>query len=722
MRRLSDHPTALRRILLAGSALALSVLSCGREPTAPGGNGDVVRSQALAFITEFPSGLPVFEAAGGSGVAFTKVHVFLTNPDGSVALDKFIDFPADKTDLTVTLDVLLPANSPTSGVPLTLNLDYVNADGVTVFHGGPATVTAVPKTADGPPPPSPVTIPIAYTGPGADAKRVRITPGALSVKTGAPFSFTADALDASGNVVPNTPIVFSVQGTGATINAATGQGTAGATRAVVQVTAALLTGPTDAATLTIVSPPATIAAASGDNGENQTANVNGTLAKPVIVKVTASDGGPAGGVTVTFAAHDGGAPGAATAVTSAEDGTAQTTWKLGPGAGPQTMTVTADGVTGSVVFHATAKALDPVKMVVATAPPAAVAAGSAFGLTVNAVDADNDVATGFTGDVTAALGSGAPTGASLTGTTTVHATNGVATFTDLRINLPGTYTLSLSTPTLPTIATPSLTVTAGAPAKLVFHDYPSTAVAGTYIDPFTVTVEDALGNVVTSFHDRITMSSNGPTAAALAAASAPARRDAASLAPAASVRAASPATVNTRRAGTAPTAGTTPAEALDGTTSVNAENGVATFNLLKLTAAGSYTLTASATGVTSATGGDLVITPAAAASVEIVSGDGQLGPGGVAFPSPVVVRVVDAFENAVPGVSVSFTPVGGGTANPSSATTNGSGTAQTLWTAIGAAGPKQLSVAATGVSLPLIVKGTTTTASGTPRTWTGATD
>src|SRR5690349_24229429 len=40
------------------------------------------------------------------------------------------------------------------------------------------------------------TIPITYTGPGANAVSVRINPPTLTVTTGAAFTFTAQALDA----------------------------------------------------------------------------------------------------------------------------------------------------------------------------------------------------------------------------------------------------------------------------------------------------------------------------------------------------------------------------------------------------------------------------------------------------------------------------------------------------------------------------------------------
>ena len=128
------------------ATLALSILSCGREPAAPAVSdaGAVRYSRGLAWVAEFPGGLPAFQASGGSGVEFTKVHVVLNNPDGSVALDTVVNFPPGATELQVTLAVLLPASAPASGQPLSLILDYQNAAGQTVFRGGPVTVVAVP--------------------------------------------------------------------------------------------------------------------------------------------------------------------------------------------------------------------------------------------------------------------------------------------------------------------------------------------------------------------------------------------------------------------------------------------------------------------------------------------------------------------------------------------------------------------------------------------------
>jgi len=157
---------------------------------------------------------------------------------------------------------------------------------------------------------------------------------------------------------------------------------------------------------------------------------------------------------------------------------------------------------------------------------------------------------------------------------------------------------------------------------------------------------------------------------------------------------------------------------------VNAIAGVATFAGLKLTAAGSYTLTATSGTIASALGPAFTISAGPASTLSLVSGGGQSVAGGVPFPNPIVVKVSDVFGNGVGGVTVTFTPASGtGTASPPSATSAAStGLAQTSWTPIGVAGPKVLNVTATGLlPNPLVVTGTATTSSGTARTWNGAT-
>jgi hypothetical protein len=65
-----------------------------------------------------------------------------------------------------------------------------------------------------------------------------------------------------------------------------------------------------------------------------------------------------------------------------------------------------------------------------------------------ALDAQDNKATGFTGFVTIAIGrnGGLIMPGALTGTKTVRAVNGYATFSDLSIDKPGTYTLVVTSP------------------------------------------------------------------------------------------------------------------------------------------------------------------------------------------------------------------------------------------------------------------------------------
>lgn len=120
---------------------------------------------------------------------------------------------------------------------------------------------------------------------------------------------------------------------------------------------------------------------------------------------------------------------------------------------------------------------------------------------VTVQDLHGNTATSYEGSVTLAItpGSG-PSRAVLSGTTTVHAINGVGQFTDVSIDKadPG-YTLTTMSDSLEPALSLPFTILAGAPTKLEFTVQPSGAKAGT---PFEtqpkVAVEDSYGNVVTS--------------------------------------------------------------------------------------------------------------------------------------------------------------------------------------------------------------------------------
>jgi hypothetical protein len=100
---------------------------------------------------------------------------------------------------------------------------------------------------------------------------------------------------------------------------------------------------------------------------------------------------------------------------------------------------TASGLT-SATSNAFALTAGPATVLVFSVQPSSVTAGSAIkpNVRVAAFDAFGNAATGFSGNLTLAIAAGTGSGgATLSGTTTLPAVNGVAQFGDLKIDLPG---------------------------------------------------------------------------------------------------------------------------------------------------------------------------------------------------------------------------------------------------------------------------------------------
>ncbi|MFO0950551.1 MAG: MBG domain-containing protein [Isosphaeraceae bacterium] len=152
--------------------------------------------------------------------------------------------------------------------------------------------------------------------------------------------------------------------------------------------------------------------------------------------------------------------------------------------------------TGSV-FDVTAA--PATKLVLTASPPALVTAGAPFALTVSAQDSFGNVDTSFSGSVAVTLANN-PSGGSLAGTTTVNASNGVATLSGLSIAKAGDgYTLQVGSGALSPAVTSPFKVKAGAATKLVVTQAaPASVVAGA---TFTVSVSavDVYGNVDTDY-------------------------------------------------------------------------------------------------------------------------------------------------------------------------------------------------------------------------------
>jgi hypothetical protein len=137
-------------------------------------------------------------------------------------------------------------------------------------------------------------------------------------------------------------------------------------------------------------------------------------------------------------------------------------------------------------------------------PPLNTTAGAALtpAVQVTAKDASGNVAN-FNGQVTLALSPNG-FGGTLSGTTFVNATGGVATFTNLRVRQAGTnYSLTASATGAPTITSNAFNINAGTATQLHFTTQPTTTADSAIIDSVTnvvVTAFDSTGlNVATSF-------------------------------------------------------------------------------------------------------------------------------------------------------------------------------------------------------------------------------
>ena len=209
------------------------------------------------------------------------------------------------------------------------------------------------------------------------------------------------------------------------------------------------------------------------------------------------------------------------------------------------------------------------RLVFGTQPNGAIA-GTAFSTqpVIIVKDAGADTVTSSTASITLSLTTG-PGTLTCTGSNTLAATSGVATFAGCQISASGVgdvITATASSLTNPTIQSNPFTVEAaqGAAAKLAFTVQPTNTEAGVTLSPTVqVTVEDANGVPVTSATNQITLTLNSP--------------------------------------GTA---------TLGGTTVINASGGVATFSGLAVNGesfTNTYTLQASASGLTSATSNQFTV-------------------------------------------------------------------------------------------------------------------
>ena len=295
--------------------------------------------------------------------------------------------------------------------------------------------------------------------------------------------------------------------------------------------------------------------------------------------------------------------------------------------GAYTLTATAAGLATATSNPLTISAGAATQLVFTTQPGGG-ANGAAFGTqpVVAIEDASGNVATTNTSNVTLSIASQPGTGATLNcGPNTQAAKNGVVAFTTCQISgTIGTYKLTATDGTLTSATSTAFSITVGAPSQLAFTTQPGNGANGAAFGTQpTVSVEDAGGNVVTTATNAVT----------LAIASQPGN-------------------------GATLTCTTNPLAASAG---VNAFAGCQIVGK-----AGTYTLSATSAGLTSATSASLTLSVGPATQVAFTTQPGG-GANGATWNTQPVVSVEDSGGNVVTGATNSITlalgtqPVGGGT-------------------------------------------------------------
>jgi hypothetical protein len=281
---------------------SIAMVSCGRDITAPVA-GDARMARGLSFNAVFPA---LFQQAGSFAaglVQYDRVRVVVRHSDATTAIDTIYAFGAGSDSVVVSLNVPLLASAPDSGEALRLSLYYLSSAGDTMFKGGPATVIARGDAAGRNS--KPVTVPVSYSGPGANAALVVISPRSLAVPAGDNFALTANARDSTGHTIPRTPIFWtSLDPARVTIaSPTTGGGIATGQRGTARVVAQLVNGLADTVTIQIEPQPSAISTQSGDG---QGGVVNAMLAQPLVARVVGGDGLGVEGALVSFFLRAGG--------------------------------------------------------------------------------------------------------------------------------------------------------------------------------------------------------------------------------------------------------------------------------------------------------------------------------------------------------------------------------------------------------------------------------
>jgi len=327
--------------------VAVGQLSCGREITGPA-NGLGGRVANISLDPRMPFTGSLFADATGisSVVPFDRVRVTAERqsdtqaPSATLAFDRTFPFPSTADSLALNLSIPL-GDGDTEGVRVFVRVAYINAQGDTIFRGGPVS-TFAPLGGSG----EALTMPIRYTGVGSGATSVVMTPDTGTVFAGSTTVFTAQARDTTG-AIAGTPLYFYSPDTARALiaNPAVGSVQWKPSRGPARIIALHPDGQlADTSLFEVTFPFAKLVTLSG---AAQSALAGTLLPQPIVVRTLASDDVPVPGVIVTFAVATGGGSLSIVTDTSDANGVVSTSWTLGTALGAQSITASAASAAGA---------------------------------------------------------------------------------------------------------------------------------------------------------------------------------------------------------------------------------------------------------------------------------------------------------------------------------------------------------------------------------------
>jgi adhesin/invasin len=289
------------------------------------------------------------------------------------------------------------------------------------------------------------------------------------------------------------------------LTAQTGTLAVGSYTATVPVTAAAATNSPHTLKVTFVVGVGAAASIAANGGSAQSATVTTAVAVAPSVIVRDQFNNPVPGTTISFAVRSGGGSVTGGSQQTNASGVATVgSWTLGTTAGPDTLTASSGGLSGSpVIFTATATA-GPATKLVFTQQPTSAQAGVPITPAVQVVaqDAYGNTATSYATAIAVAIGTNPPGTGVLSGTTSVVPSGGAAAFGNLSIDKTGTgYTLVASSGSLVGAASSGFTISpsttpAGSKSTLTASIGTITASSGTSTTVITVTVRDTFSNPI----------------------------------------------------------------------------------------------------------------------------------------------------------------------------------------------------------------------------------